>query len=99
MKKILFVIPLTTLMLMVTVTVTATMPTVKAQDEEEGEGGDEGECQLMDASEEGWQRRVCTNSDYDSWIKPDGTECYANEAVGSSACGNEVNNPERFITP
>jgi hypothetical protein len=93
MKKILFVIPLTLLMLMVTVT----MPTVKAQDEEEGEG--EGECQFMDASEEGWQRKVCPNSDYDSYINPNGEECFANPAVGSSACGNEVNNPNRFITP
>jgi hypothetical protein len=99
MKKILFVIPLTTLMLMVTVTVTATMPTVKAQDEEEEQRKDEGECQLMDASEEGWQRRVCPNSDDDSYINPNGEECFANPAVGSSACGNEVNNPNRFITP
>jgi hypothetical protein len=95
MKKLLFVIPLTLLMLMVTVMVT--MPTVKAQDEEEGEG--EGGCQFMDASEEGWQRRVCPNSDDDSYINPNGEECFANPAVGSSACGNEVNNPNRFITP
>jgi hypothetical protein len=50
------------------VTVTASMP-VKAQDE--------GDCYLMDAPQigEGWQRKVCSNSDYDSWISPSGEEC------------------------
>jgi hypothetical protein len=89
MKKLLFVIPLTLLMLMVTVT--ATMPTVKAQDE----GGDEGDCQLMDASEigEGWQRKVCPNSEYDSWISPSGEECFANPVAGTTRGGEGPGNP------
>jgi hypothetical protein len=88
-EKILFVIPLTLLML--TVTVTATMPTIEAQDEEEGEG----DCQLMDAPNigEGWQRRVCSNPDYDSYISPSGEECFGNEVSGNTRCGEGPGNP------
>lgn len=63
------------------------MPTVKAQDEED--------CQLMDATDigEGWQRKVCPNSDYDSWISPSGEECFANPVVGTTRCGEGPDDP------
>ena len=83
MKKLFLMLPLAALMLMVTLQVQQTPQTV-AQDEE-------GECQLMDAPQlgEGWQRRVCQNSDYDSWISPDGDECFANERSGNTRCGDD----------
>ena len=56
---------------------------------------DEGECQLMDAPHlgEGWQRRVCSNSDYDSWISPNGEECFANPVAGTTRCGEGTDDP------
>jgi hypothetical protein len=52
-------------------------------------------CQVMDAPQigEGWQRRVCSNSDYDSWISPSGEECFGNPASGNTRCeGQEMYN-------
>jgi len=73
-------------------------PAYATEQEDEGE---QGECKIMDASNigEGWQRKVCPNPDEDSFISPSGEECFANPEFGTSACGNEVNNPDRSITP
>lgn len=56
---------------------------------------DEGDCYLIDAPQigEGWQRRVCSNSDYDSWISPSGEECFANPVTGTTRCGEGPGNP------
>ena len=45
------------------------------------------DVRLDDANGEGWQRKVCYDSDYESWIRPDGTECFANEVSGTTDCG------------
>jgi hypothetical protein len=88
MKKLVYVLPLAALMLVLTLQLQQT-PQAKAQDEGEGE------CQLMDAPQigEGWQRRVCSNSDYDSWISPSGEECFANPGQGTTRCGEGPGNP------
>jgi hypothetical protein len=67
-------------------------PAYATQDEEQG---DEEECQLMDAPQlgEGWQRKVCPNSDNDSWISPNGEECFANPEFGTTRCGEGPGNP------
>ena len=42
---------------------------------------------------EGWQRRVCSNSDYHSWISPNGEECFANPVAGTTRCGEGSDDP------
>jgi hypothetical protein len=75
-------------MLMVTVVTIQGQPRAQAQD-------DEGDCQLMDAPHlgEGWQRKVCPNSEYDSWISPSGEECFANPVACTTQCGEGPGNP------
>jgi hypothetical protein len=84
----LIVLPLAMTMLMVTTITIQDQPQAQAQD-------GEGECEIMDAPNigEGWQRRVCSNPDYDSWISPSGEECFGNEASGNTRCGEGPGNP------
>jgi hypothetical protein len=74
--------------LMVAVTQQQTITYATSDDNPmEGEG-----CSRIDASDpdlEGWQIETCGDGSQ-TWIKPDGTRCVANEASGVSSCEDMV---------
>jgi hypothetical protein len=85
----LLIMPLAALMLMMTA-----VGQVKAQDE-----GENSECNTVQADDElaeGWLIETCSNGET-AYISPSGERCYANQgAVDTTACGDEVNNPNRI---
>ena len=95
MKKRLIVVPLAALMLMVILQMTPQIPQIRAQDE-----GEDSECATVPADDElaeGWLIETCSNGET-AYISPSGERCYANQgAVDTTACGDEVNNPDRIL--
>jgi hypothetical protein len=52
----------------------------------------EEECSTVPASDpefEGWTIETCGNEEQ-TWIKPDGTRCVANEAAGTTECEDSI---------
>ena len=52
----------------------------------------EEDCSTVPASDpdlEGWTIETCGNGEQ-TWIKPDGTRCVANEAAGTTACEDSI---------
>jgi hypothetical protein len=71
------------------------MPQIQAQDE-----GEDSECTTVQADDElaeGWLIETCSNGET-AYISPSGERCYANQgAVDTTACGDEVSNPDRIL--
>ena len=66
---------------------TAIIPIAYATTSSEGE-----DCSTIPASDpdlEGWTIETCGNGEQ-TWIKPDGTRCVANEAASTTACEDSI---------